>query len=255
VPLYVRWASNIKFKVTLDPATPEHIYTPWLEITYRERASNLIHEGSTTSVSFVMDYYQDMTQFWKSIMIAFIIFQVIIALVIAFRLYYFVKQNPRSLLKEKFSGVLLQRIIYLFFDVWSGIMFWVIFFTAAYWFLTFKLSSAAFVLLPSIDDWGTAYLVFDTVFGLVLAFRFLAIVMAIFEQSSVDIFLIDWEQQPAPHLVKPSPYPKDNIVVWRSVFVANELNELQQDYRYVRPEATLLWFVFFIKALGWEELA
>lgn len=54
---------------------------------------------------------------------------------------------------------------------------------------------------------------------------------------------------------KPSNYAKDNIVVWRSIFVANELNELQVDYRYIRPETTLLWFVFFIKALGWEQLA
>jgi F0F1-type ATP synthase membrane subunit a len=37
--------------------------------------------------------------------------------------------------------------------------------------------------------------------------------------------------------------------------VANELNELQCEYRYVKPETTLLWFVFFIKALGWEQLA
>lgn len=96
---------------------------------------------------------------------------------------------------------------------------------------------------------------FDAVFGLVLAFRFLAIVMAIFEQTSVDIFLIDWEQQPDPTLQKPAVLQKDNVVVWRSVFVANELNELQSEYRYINPGTTLIWFVFFIKALGWEELA
>lgn len=37
--------------------------------------------------------------------------------------------------------------------------------------------------------------------------------------------------------------------------MANELNELQSEYRYINPNTTLLWFVFFIKALGWEELA
>ena len=30
---------------------------------------------------------------------------------------------------------------------------------------------------------------------------------------------------------------------------------MQVEYRYVRPETTLLWFIFFIKALGWENLA
>jgi len=43
--------------------------------------------------------------------------------------------------------------------------------------------------------------------------------------------------------------------VWRSLFVANELNELQSEYRYITPETTLLWFIFFIRALGYEELA
>lgn len=30
---------------------------------------------------------------------------------------------------------------------------------------------------------------------------------------------------------------------------------MQNDYHYITPETTLIWFVFFIKALGWEQLA
>lgn len=44
-------------------------------------------------------------------------------------------------------------------------------------------------------------------------------------------------------------------MVWRSLFIANELNEMQTEYRYIRPETTLIWFVFFIKALGYEQYA
>lgn len=47
----------------------------------------------------------------------------------------------------------------------------------------------------------------------------------------------------------------DQRIVWRTIFLGNEYNELQVEYRYVRPETTLFWFVFFIKALGWEYLA
>jgi hypothetical protein len=36
-PRVVRWASSIKFKVTLDTTQQEKIYNPWVEITYRER--------------------------------------------------------------------------------------------------------------------------------------------------------------------------------------------------------------------------
>lgn len=255
IPKVVRWASSIKFKITLDLTSPEKIYTPYIEIVYRERQTNMIHSTTKAAIEFVMDYYQDMTLFWKSIMIAFIIFQVLIFIIIAMRMYYFTKQNPRALLGEKFTSVFFKKLPHVFFDVWSSIMFWILFFTTAYWFITFKLQANAYVLLPSIDDWGTSYLVFDTIFGLVLAFRFISIIMSIFEQSNIDIFLIDWEPAPDATIQKPSVLPKDNIVVWRSVFVANELNELQSQYRYFKPETTLIWFVFFIKALGWEELA
>jgi len=129
-------------------------------------------------------------------LIAFIIFQVIIAVIIGARLAVFLRQNPRELLKDKFCKVLTLRFIYLILDVWAGIMFWIIFFTSAYWFVTYKLQGSAYLLLPSIDNWGTTYRVFDAIFGIVLAFRFFAIIFAIFEQASVDIFLIDWEAQP-----------------------------------------------------------
>lgn len=40
IPSIVRWANSIKFKITLDPDNKERIYTPYVEIDYRERASN-----------------------------------------------------------------------------------------------------------------------------------------------------------------------------------------------------------------------
>ena len=158
------------------------------------------------------------------------------------------KQNPRALLQNKYVSHFSFRFFYLLFDVWSGIMFWIIFFTAGYWFFFYKLQENAYLLLPSVDDWDYTYSVFDTIFGIVLAFRFLSIMMAIWEQTSVDILLIDWEHQPQGKMQN----GKDNIIVWRSLFVANEFNEMQNDYHYITPETTLIWFVFFIKALGWE---
>jgi hypothetical protein len=37
------------------------------------------------------------------------------------------------------------------------------------------------LLLPSTDSWSGVYQIFDAIFGIVLAFRFVAILMAIFE--------------------------------------------------------------------------
>jgi hypothetical protein len=52
-------------KITLDPSTPERIFTPYLEITYREKLTSMIHDSTSTPVSFVMDYYQEMDKFWN----------------------------------------------------------------------------------------------------------------------------------------------------------------------------------------------
>jgi Meckelin (Transmembrane protein 67) len=193
LPQVVRWASQIKVKITLDPTKKESIYTPYIDIAYRESKQTA---ERVDSVSFIMDYYQEMDYFWKQILIAFLIFQVVIAVIVGSRLAVFLRQNPKELLKDKFCKVLTFKLIYLIMDVWAGIMFWIIFFTSAYWFVTYKLQGQAYLLLPSIDNWGTSYRVFDAIFGIVLAFRFLSIVFAIFEQASVDIFLIDWEAQP-----------------------------------------------------------
>eukprot|EP00347_Sterkiella_histriomuscorum_P018733 403344384 len=251
-PSIVRWAADIKMKITLDPNNEERIYRPYLEITYKEKQSNLIHSNTVTHVRFVMDYFQDMTKFWRDIMIAFIVFHVLIVGIIAFRLYAFIKQNPPSLLPGKFMKILIWKMIYLIADVWSEIMFWILFFTSAYWFVTYKIQANAYILLPSVDDWESSYRIFDIVFGFILAMRLIAVVMKIIEQSTVDIFLIDWEVV--------DPYNKrddvvDNVIVWRSIFLANEFNEMQIEYRYIKPETTLIWFAFFIKALGWEYFA
>ena len=90
-PRVVRWANSIKFKITLDSTQNERIYTPYVEIVYRERMSNMIHDTTKAKVEFIMDYYQDMASFWKSIMIAFIIFQVIILIIVSLRMYYFTR--------------------------------------------------------------------------------------------------------------------------------------------------------------------
>jgi len=44
-------------------------------------------------------------------------------------------------------------------------------------------------------------------------------------------------------------------MAWRSLFIANELNELQTEMRKISPETTLIWFSFFWVALGWQYIA
>jgi hypothetical protein len=78
-------------------------------------------------------------------------------------------------------------------DMWSEIMFWILFFTSLYWFVAYKISSNVAVVMPSYDEWNNNYIVFYIVFGLVLLLRVIVTILKIIEQSNVDIFLIDWE--------------------------------------------------------------
>ena len=69
-----------------------------------------------------------------------------------------------------------------------------------------------------------------------------AIAMKIYNQSTIDIFLVDQEQ--------PNRLTK-SVTAWRHYFVANEFAELQAEERYISPEVTLIWFVFLWVGLGW----
>ena len=54
----------------------------------------------------------------------------------------------------------------------------------------------------------------------------------------------------------PEPTGSDTgAVAWRSLFIINELNELQTEFRKVYPETTLIWFAAFYIGLGWQWIA
>lgn len=68
--------------------------------------------------------------------------------------------------------------------------------------------------------------------------------LRIFEQSSVDLYLIDYE--------KPNNATKQ-INGWRKIFLANQWLELDSGYVQHDPFMVLVWFVFFWVGLGWKN--
>jgi hypothetical protein len=135
-----------------------------------------------------------MSKFWKSILIAFIIFQFFILVIVAIKMAIFFMNNPPALYEKKhLVKLFFYRLVFNLMDMWSEIMFWILFFTSLYWFVAYKISSNVAVVMPSYDEWNNNYIVFYIVFGLVLLLRVIVTILKIIEQSSVDIFLIDWE--------------------------------------------------------------
>lgn len=78
--------------------------------------------------------------------------QVLVGLIVAVRLYYFVKENPPALLEKRFGSKFLYALIYYFVNAESVIMFWVTFFVNMYWFCMYKLQDNAYILLPTLDS-------------------------------------------------------------------------------------------------------
>jgi len=185
-------------------------------------------------------------------LIVFIIFNVLIVAIVATRVVFWIQHNPPQVMEGKFAGRLIYRIIYYTLDVWSEIMFWVTFFGAGYWFVVYKMQANAYRLLPSLNTWEIDYIRFYAVFGIISVFRIIVIIMRIIQQVNVDLFFIDWEK---PNVKVEGQIIQSQVIVWRSIFVANEFNELQATMRYIRPETTLIWVAFFLSGLNMQQYA
>lgn len=77
----------------------------------------------------------------------------------------------------------------------------------------------------------------------------------VWRQSHADVFLIDWESAHGTLLGKEgAPEAEAPVSVWRTIFVANELNELQAA-RLTRPSLSLVLVLTFMLGLDFERCA
>ena len=68
---------------------------------------------------------------------------------------------------------------------------------------------------------------FDILFATVAASKFILVLFKIiFEQSTLNYFLIDWERPKAEDVKDADLSSKREVNAWRSLFLLNELNEL-----------------------------
>ena len=132
------------------------------------------------------------------------------------------------------------------------------------WFLFYKSADNVSYLLPSLytNEGQIVYSGLRWLFFATLVTKTLAIILKILEQSRADVFIMDWEglatnkglerrdNEQDPDFI--DVYGDDTgTVAWRSIFVANEFNELMTEMRKIPPETTLIWFTAFYIGLGW----
>ena len=142
------------------------------------------------------------------------------------------------------------RCLTLGLEVFSNIFFWYMFAMTGWWFIFYKLQERVYVFMPGLDSFEENYKPYDGMLIALTVCKFVAMLYKIiFEQSSNDVFVIDWE---TPKMYKHQRYtPKQAVSPWRRLFVVNEFNELQAG-RHFSTEQILLVFLVISEGLGYK---
>ncbi|CAG9313152.1 unnamed protein product [Blepharisma stoltei] len=263
------YLKSAKLVVTLRADHDEMIYIPYLVLEYRQRQYDYLQSNKKASIDFVSEYTMDTTDYWKVTEGVYIAANVVAIVAWITRLYVWSKNNPSIHSRETYTLWILGKALVYFISTWAFFNFWFIFVSSAYWFVFYKMQYQVYVLVPPNNTWHDNYLAFEIVFGLVVSCQLLTVFDIIRSQSKIDILFIDWETP--NRVIKPghdeinalynearlenisSDYYKLSTSAWRSLFIANEFNELQAK-RYINLEFTLIFMLFFLGGLGWEQL-
>lgn len=231
----------------MDLTQQEQIYRPYLTISYKEMKSDIINDRTSTPAKYLFEYFSDYSKIKNDTLIAFIFMNIMAFLATVVRIYYFSKRNPRAAMEDNAMKIYFLKVLLNLMDTWSEYMFYLLFFFTSSIFIAYKMQMNAYLLLPELGPTTEGfYSGFHIVMILTLIFKLLTVVGKIIEQSSIDIFIIDFEN---PNI------ETKQINGWRYLFVANEFNELQTRQRYVVPETLFIWFAFFWVGLGWQYVS
>jgi meckelin len=129
----------------------------------------------------------------------------------------------------------------LYCRVFVHLFFPFMFAMSSYILVFFKLQDTVYLLLPREnreDGKGYEYYPVRVMLVSLWAFQTANVLKVIYDQCSVDIFFVDWERPRSETLRHKVP-----VSIWRTLFVANEWNELQTVRR------TNVTFILFL--LGW----
>ena len=146
------------------------------------------------TVEFYFDYYEDGAQIERTTEVLIIIMSIISALIVLLRMFFWVKLNPRQYLGRHFTMNCTVKFLYYACDTWSNVLFLVNFIITMYWYIMYKMQGNAYILLPQRRIENSAYDKFFYILIAITVTKGLAILLKIMEQSSADIFIMDWER-------------------------------------------------------------
>lgn len=259
LPEVVRVAQHVKLRVSMQRGRAGYIYPPVLEISYAERRGTAANADAPQEqlgrasegrprASFQSEYTMDLDGFWRTVLWLFIVCLVLVVIIWFVRLYAWMQRN-RS---DGGGEFLLPAAAYLL-----GVVGWLfallVYGVVLYWFVFFKWQADPFVLLPTSAAYARLYGILGTAF----ACHFLAVVYAIYRQSSCDLFFIDWERSRGLSLPPEGDVRRAkalSVSIWRTLLIANEFNELQT-LRRVSLVGTLFALLVLLRGFNLDNLA
>eukprot|EP00736_Rhodelphis_marinus_P002010 Rmarinus@m.25033 len=244
-PKYVTYAKTVEISVTNRASSRERIFPPVITVEYAAARldEDLGSSSVETSVSFSAGYYSDMSDFLGTLEGLFIAAMVLAGLTWMYKLFSFMRVRQH----QNMDATFLLRMILYACEVVSSALFWLLFIGCGYFFVTFKGQSTVHTLLPSDSDKSD----FVVLLWCAFVFKLIHVGDIIYRQTSCDIFLIDWEKSHGQLFPTKESAP---VSIWRTLFIANEWNEIQT-LRYVNIELALFMLLFFLRGLNLEYLA
>lgn len=250
-PEYVRWAEELSLKVEMDMERPERIYRPYVAVRYKAAKvpSHGFDSSSRARARFVVEYFSDYQSLMQSVLIGLIFMSILAAAATLLRVCCYARRNPSSAMgsSKEAHTVYIYKVLFNLIDTWSEYVFWLLFFSCSSIFIAYKMQTNAYLLLPELGEATEPYYnAFKTLLTLTLVLRLATVLLAIIQQTLIDVYFVDFEERHRE---------TGQVNGWRYLFVANEFAELQTEMRYVQPETTFIWFAFFWVGLGWQYVS
>mmetsp|Transcript_27775 Transcript_27775/g.37097 ORF Transcript_27775/g.37097 Transcript_27775/m.37097 type:complete len:232 (-) Transcript_27775:1292-1987(-) len=186
----------------MDPSQQETIRKPLLEIDYREYQTSIVEPSDEVPAHFYFEYYETAAKFETDAEITVMVFNGVSLLIVAIRMFYWVKLNPPRFMARHFGMAFARKLLFFLCDVWSNIMFMVYFVLTMYWFIMYKMQANAHLLMPQRNKDNSTYDLFFGFLITIIVTKLVAVFLTVIEQTSADIFVMDWERYEQMKLVE-----------------------------------------------------
>ena len=261
-PAYLTIAKNMRLLVEIKPNHESQIYVPLMIIQYASwttaemitKFASSVYSLKALQFTKLLDaetsyslrvttssmFAKTSSAMDKALLITTIVACVLCLLSAGVRTYGWMRRQ-----QDLMMGMdAVVRFVLYYMNHLSNVFFIIIVLTCAFVYGFFRNQSTVDYMLPTSSSY-----IFGMLYAAV-AFKGFYCLYKIHEQCNADIFVVDWERSKGQLLREPKEVP---ISMWRSTFLANELNELQT-LRAWRPLFSMMLILFFLEGLQYMKL-